>query len=349
MIVVWAKIVFFRAAPKIINYILLLYRSKHHQIMVEMEKTNDYIYKKILPAGVLVAAIGAACYDAYELITGSCIERSILKAKCRDYKANKLHIERKELNEYIEQCLHKQENLEYALWTMVIYGPIGCGKSVAVREALKHHVPTGSCRRYSHWNYSMKDDFVTQVLQEVLPLLLAGNTYTSMRKVSSTVCCFSLIFLKADVNTHSLLSNDSLCGPCQPDDLYDLMHLLKYMVHRECLAQAFVILSPWSNMRKTMISYICLRAFNSKQEKVAVVSPQPVNILFICYHLLYKIGPTVHRYGNCYHKSTEVPNARLCSVPQKEHTFPSTVELKLYWILFVQLKLSQAVSETLHS
>ena len=29
-------------------------------------------------------------------------------------------------------------------------------------------------------------------------------------------------------------------------------------------------------------------------------------------------------------ESTEVPNARLCSVPQKEHTFPSTVKLKLY-------------------
>ena len=51
-------------------------------------------------------------------------------------------------------------------------------------------------------------------------------------------------------------------------------------------------------------------------------------------------------------ESNEVPNARLCSVPQKEHTFPSiyyTVELKLYGILFVQLQLSQAVSETLHS
>ena len=29
-------------------------------------------------------------------------------------------------------------------------------------------------------------------------------------------------------------------------------------------------------------------------------------------------------------ESNEVPNARLCSVPQKEHTFPSTVEPKLY-------------------
>ena len=46
-----------------------------------------------------------------------------------------------------------------------------------------------------------------------------------------------------------------------------------------------------------------------------------------------------------------MPNARLCSVPQKEHTFPdiySETEV-VYGILFVQLQLSQAVSETLHS
>ena len=87
---------------------------------------------------MLVVAIGAAGYKfMISQDNQFCIERGILKAKCHDYKTNKLYIERKELNRY------KEEKLIYPLWTMVVYGPIGCGKSVAVREALKHQQAVG--------------------------------------------------------------------------------------------------------------------------------------------------------------------------------------------------------------
>ena len=193
---------------------------------------------------MLLAAIGAACYgyDVYDLITESCIERGILKAKCHDYKSNKLHIERKELNGYLERCLHRQEELKYPLWTTVVYGPIGCGKSVAVREALKHQQAVVDVTLTGKNN--MKDDFVTQVLQEVLPLPLSG----SIHKLSfdSKLCMLTSALRKMREKQHTVLPTFliDVCGPCQPDDLYDLMHLLKYMVHRECLAQAVVILSP---------------------------------------------------------------------------------------------------------
>ena len=204
---------------------------------------------------MLVAAIGAAT-AGYELMisqrdTQSCIERGILKAKCHNYKTDKLHIERKELNGYLERCLRTQEKLKYPLWTTVFYGPIGCGKSVAVREALKHQQAvvdvtlTGNC--------NLKDDFVTKVLHEVLPLSLAADIHKL--SFDSKLCMLKSALRKIREKQHTVLPTFliDVCGTCQPDDLYDLMHLLKHMVHRECLAQASVILSPWFDMRKTMI------------------------------------------------------------------------------------------------
>ena len=204
---------------------------------------------------MLVGAIGAAGYEfMISQDNQSCIERGILKAKCHDYKPNELYIERKELNGYLERCLQKGK-LGYPLWTMVVYGPIGCGKSVAVREALKHKQAVVDVTLTG--NNNMRDDFVTQVLHEVLPLLsLAGDIHKL--SFDSKLCMLKSALRKIREKKHTVLPTFliDVCGPCQPDDLYDLLYVLKHVVHRGRLAQAVVILSPWSDMRKTMRSDI---------------------------------------------------------------------------------------------
>ena len=170
------------------------------------------------------------------------IEKGILKAKCTELLTRGPHVERKELNDYLSSCLQVSRS-HAPWWTTVVYGPCGSGKSAAVRNILKEQEAVV----HVILNKGTEDEFVNKVLQKVCPLVGTYNKDDSVYMLSSALRSMS------DKNPRivpTLLIEVNMCH--SPDHLLDLLYLLKVWVHRQCLVNAVVVLSPRYELGDTL-------------------------------------------------------------------------------------------------
>ena len=203
---------------------------------------------KAAAGALLVMGAGGVGFITSEMYAYK-IKKGIRKAKCCKPGIHKPRIERKELDEYLRRRLRKPTPDE-KLWTTVVYGPCGAGKTDAVRNVLKDQeavIPVAlhvSDLQKEHVTWSdlrkeIEDKIADSILLEVSPNLSHSLQDNERRWVLESVL-------------QSMKDKNPRVVPTLLIEVYgssyggvlELLKFLKWWVHRLGLVNAIVVLSP---------------------------------------------------------------------------------------------------------